>query len=103
MEFGWTVEQVRLRDEARAFAHDAVSRFGRANDSWINGFSREVSRELGARGWIGMGWPKQYGGGERPPLDLVWAEVHRSVDLPRLAAMGRMAYSRLGERNERGA
>jgi alkylation response protein AidB-like acyl-CoA dehydrogenase len=57
MEFGWTVEQVRLRDEARAFAQDAVVRFGRANDSWINGFSREVSRERGARGWIGMGWP----------------------------------------------
>ncbi|MEO8694961.1 MAG: acyl-CoA dehydrogenase family protein [Acidimicrobiales bacterium] len=75
MEFGWTVEQVRLRDEARAFAHDAVARYGRANDSWINGFSREVSRELGARGWIGMGWPKQYGGGERPPLDrLIVAE-----------------------------
>lgn len=75
MEYGWTVEQVRLRDEARAFAQDAVVRFGRANDSWINGFSREVSRELGARGWIGMGWPKQYGGGERPPLDrLIVAE-----------------------------
>ena len=75
MDFGWTPEQVRLRDEARAFASDAVSRFGRSNDSWINGYSKEVSRELGARGWIGMGWPKQYGGGERPPLDrLIVAE-----------------------------
>ena len=75
MDFGWTPEQVRLRDEARAFARDAVSRFGRSNDSWINGYSKEVSRELGARGWIGMGWPKQYGGGERPPLDrLIVAE-----------------------------
>ena len=75
MDFGWTPEQVRLRDEARAFARDAVLRFGRSNDSWINGYSREVSRELGARGWIGMGWPKQYGGGERPPLDrLIVAE-----------------------------
>ena len=75
MDFGWTPEQIRLRDEARAFARDAVLRFGRSNDSWINGYSREVSRELGARGWIGMGWPKQYGGGERPPLDrLIVAE-----------------------------
>jgi alkylation response protein AidB-like acyl-CoA dehydrogenase len=75
MDFGWTPEQVRLRDEAREFARDAVLRFGRSNDSWINGYSREVSRELGARGWIGMGWPKQYGGGERPPLDrLIVAE-----------------------------
>jgi alkylation response protein AidB-like acyl-CoA dehydrogenase len=75
MDFGWTPEQVRLRDEARAFARDAVLRFGRSNDSWINGYCKEVSRELGARGWIGMGWPKQYGGGERPPLDrLIVAE-----------------------------
>ncbi|HUP76445.1 MAG TPA: acyl-CoA dehydrogenase family protein [Acidimicrobiales bacterium] len=75
MEFGWTVDQVRLRDEAREFARDAVERFGRSNDSWINGYSREVSRELGAHGWIGMGWPKQYGGGERSPLDrLIVAE-----------------------------
>jgi len=75
MDFGWTVEQVRLRDEARAFARDAVQRFGRSNDSWIHGYSKEVSRELGARGWIGMGWPKQYGGGARPPLDrLIVAE-----------------------------
>ena len=75
MEFAWTAEQIRLRDEARAFARDAVERFGRANDSWINGYSKEVSREMGARGWIGMGWPKQYGGGERPPLDrLIVAE-----------------------------
>jgi alkylation response protein AidB-like acyl-CoA dehydrogenase len=75
MEFRWTAEQQRLRDEAREFARDAVHRFGRANDSWINGFSREVSRELGTRGWIGMGWPKEHGGGARPPLDrLIVAE-----------------------------
>jgi alkylation response protein AidB-like acyl-CoA dehydrogenase len=75
MEFGWTAEQLRLREEAREFADDAVRRFGRANDSWISGFSRDVSRALAARGWIGMGWPKEHGGGARPPLDrLIVAE-----------------------------
>ena len=67
MDFSWTTEQLRLRDEARAFARDAVRSYGRANDSWVNGYSREVSRELAARGWIGMGWPKEHGGGGRPP------------------------------------
>jgi acyl-CoA dehydrogenase len=31
-------------------------------DSWMSGFSPEFSRELGARGWIGMTFPEQYGG-----------------------------------------
>ena len=75
MEFRWTAQQQRLRDEAREFARDAVQRFGRANDSWISGYSRALSRELGARGWIGMGWPKEHGGGARSPLDrLIVAE-----------------------------
>ncbi len=75
MEFGWTDEQRRLRDEARMVAADAVSRFGRANDAWINGFSKEFSRELGARGWIGLTWPLEVGGGGRPPIDrLIIAE-----------------------------
>src|SRR6185295_17087966 len=31
----------------------------------INGFSPEFSRRLGAAGWIGVTWPRAYGGGER--------------------------------------
>ena len=36
--------------------------------SWTT-HSPEFSRALGARGWIGMTWPKQYGGRERSFLD----------------------------------
>ena len=32
--------------------------------SW-SGFNPEFSKALGARGWIGMTWPKKYGGHER--------------------------------------
>ena len=32
--------------------------------SWSGG-SREFSKKLGAQGWIGMTWPKKYGGHER--------------------------------------
>lgn len=75
MEFRWTDEQEALRAEARAFAADAVARFGRHNDSWINGYSKECSLELGARGWIGLTWPIEHGGGGRPPIDrLIIAE-----------------------------
>ena len=41
VEFGWTPEQDALRQQAREVAAGAVDRFGRHNDSWINGFSKE--------------------------------------------------------------
>ena len=69
MDFAWTPEQLAFRDEARAVARDAVARYGRHNDAWMNGFSKEFSRELGARGWIGLTWPTEFGGGGRPPID----------------------------------
>jgi len=70
MDFSWTPEQQALRAEAAEVAADAVARFGRHNDSWINGFSKEFSRELGARGWIGMTWPdNSFSGTARPAID----------------------------------
>ncbi len=69
MDFGWTPEQERLRAQARAVAEDAVARFGRHNDSWINGFSKEFAKELASLGWIGMTWPVEYGGGGQPPIN----------------------------------
>lgn len=38
-------------------------------DTWLSGFSSEFSRKLGERGWIGMTWPKKYGGHERSALE----------------------------------
>ncbi len=69
MEFGWTAEQDALRAEARRVATDAVARYGRHNDSWINGYSKEFARELAELGWIGLTWPAEFGGGGRPPID----------------------------------
>ena len=37
-------------------------------DSW-NCFDAEFSRRLGRAGWIGMTWPKRYGGAERSSLE----------------------------------
>jgi acyl-CoA dehydrogenase len=55
-----------LRAEVRAFLAETLAgkpAVERAQ-SWSGG-SREFSRKLGARGWIGMTWPKKYGGHER--------------------------------------
>ncbi|MGA1260289.1 MAG: acyl-CoA dehydrogenase family protein [Ilumatobacteraceae bacterium] len=69
MDFAWSNEQVLLRKRARELAADAVARYGRSNDSWMNGYSKEFSRELGREGFIGMTWPSEFGGGGRPAID----------------------------------
>ena len=87
MDFAWTAEQRALRDHARDVAADAVARFGRANDSWINGYSAEFGKELAALGWIGLTWPAEHGGGGRPPIDrLIIGEELISAGAP-IAAM----------------
>lgn len=87
MDFAWTPAQTALRELARDVATDAVRRFGRHNDSWINGFSKEFAKELAALGWIGMTWPAEFGGGGRPPIDrLIVAEELISAGAP-IAAM----------------
>lgn len=40
----------------------AAGAFAARCDSWLSGFSAEMSAELGARGWIGMTWPERFGG-----------------------------------------
>ena len=69
MDFAWTPEQEELRLQARAVAKDAVAEHGWHLDSWINGYSKEFARTLGELGWIGLTWPKEFGGGGRPPID----------------------------------
>jgi alkylation response protein AidB-like acyl-CoA dehydrogenase len=69
MDFSWTAEQIELRMHAREVAGEAVATYGRSNDSWINGFSKEFATRLAELGWIGMTWPTEFGGGGRPPID----------------------------------
>jgi alkylation response protein AidB-like acyl-CoA dehydrogenase len=69
MEFSWTTDQIAQREQARDVARSAVERYGRHNDSWINGFSKEFAVEMAALGWIGLTWPKEFGGSGRPPID----------------------------------
>ena len=83
MDFAWTREQHALRAQAREVAVDAVSRYGRFNDTWMNGYSREFSKELAKHGWIGMTWPTEHGGGGRPAIDrLIVAEEMISAGAP---------------------
>ena len=64
MEFRFTEEQEKLRQEVREFLEKELPRdkYPKAENQWNCGFSPEVSRKIGQRGWIGMTWPKKYGG-----------------------------------------
>ena len=87
MDFALSSELLDLRDRARAVAADGVARFGRHNDSWINGYSKEFARVMADEGWIGMGWPTEYGGRARPPIErLIVAEEMIGAGAP-VAAM----------------
>ena len=58
-----------LRQEVRAFLADELADFPpiKRAQSW-NGFSRDFSRKLAQRGWVGMTFPKEYGGHARSAL-----------------------------------
>lgn len=59
-----------LRAEIRAFLATALAtRPPRLRaESWT-GVDPDFSRALGARGWIGMTWPRRYGGADRSQLE----------------------------------
>lgn len=59
-----------LRAEVRAFLAEAMKDVppARRNRNW-SGASPAFSRAMGERGWIGMTWPKRYGGHERSALE----------------------------------
>jgi alkylation response protein AidB-like acyl-CoA dehydrogenase len=75
-------EAEALRAEIRDFPRTELAArppLARA-ESWT-GWDAEFSRKMGAHGWIGMAWSKQYGGHERSALE-------RYVVLEEMLAVG---------------
>ena len=62
-------EAKELREEVRAFLHHEIGAGTFSPYGGKGSFSREFSRRVGAKGWIGMTWPKKYGGHERSHLE----------------------------------
>jgi acyl-CoA dehydrogenase len=74
-----------VRGEVRAFLAEeiAAGTFNSEEPGNDHGFSPEFSRKVGARGWIGMTWPKRYGGQERSFLErYVVTEEFRIANAP---------------------
>jgi acyl-CoA dehydrogenase len=74
-----------LRGEVRDFLADEIAA-GTFNPHQVGNeqaYSEAFSAKVGARGWIGMTWPKQYGGHERSFLErYVVTEEFRVANAP---------------------
>ena len=59
-----------LRKEVRRFLADEEKQgsWDPGPEGWA-GFDRGFSKRLAARGWVGMTWPKKYGGHERTAME----------------------------------
>jgi alkylation response protein AidB-like acyl-CoA dehydrogenase len=83
MHLDYTPEQQSLRKELRAYFDEMLTDEVRASLG-VSGEGRSVFRALvakmGADGWLGVGWPKEYGGRGRPPTDqfILFDEVQRA-------------------------
>ena len=76
-------EAKELRQEVRAFLREEMDAGSFSPDDGKGSFSREFSRKVGGKGWIGMTWPKQYGGRERSQLErYVVTEEMRVANAP---------------------
>ena len=53
-DFSFPPQLEELRMHARSVATKGAIEFGRFDDSWINGYSKEFSKVLASEGWIGM-------------------------------------------------
>jgi 3-oxocholest-4-en-26-oyl-CoA dehydrogenase alpha subunit len=78
-----TDEQVALRDRLRAYFADLLTPEVRADlggEGDNPGLWRALVRRMGDDGWLGLGWPTEYGGGGAGPLEqlILFTEVQRA-------------------------
>jgi alkylation response protein AidB-like acyl-CoA dehydrogenase len=84
-----TPEQERLRSELREYFADLVTPELRAALSASTGefgdteSYKSVIRRLGQDGWLGIGWPKEWGGQDRSMVDqLIFSDVAAVAGVP---------------------
>ena len=71
MDFEFAEEQERFRQEVRDFLEGELRQgnFTPSVDAWIQGCSPDFTKKVARRGWIGLTWPKEYGGQGRSHID----------------------------------
>lgn len=71
MDFRFTEEQERFREEVRDFLEQEIKKgtFEPQCDVWMTGHSLELTHRIAERGWIGLTYPREYGGQGRSWID----------------------------------
>jgi 3-oxocholest-4-en-26-oyl-CoA dehydrogenase alpha subunit len=72
MEIGLTEEQEALRSELRHYYADLLTpeiEEELAHSAGVGPTVRQVVKQMAADGWLGIGWPKEYGGQGRSALE----------------------------------
>lgn len=72
MRFELTPDQRALRDELRAYFQDLMTPELTEEVTGSEGggpLFREAMKRMGRDGWLGVGWPKKYGGRDLSPLE----------------------------------
>jgi alkylation response protein AidB-like acyl-CoA dehydrogenase len=89
MRIALTPEQERLRSDLREYFAELVTPERRAALASASGefgdvgVYKEVIRQLGTDGWLGIGWPEEYGGQARPTIEqLIFTDVAAVAGVP---------------------
>ena len=73
MSYSIEFDPIRLPPEAEELRHDVRAFIAeeRARGTFDKGerFDKDFSKRVGAKGWIGLSWPKAYGGQEKSHLE----------------------------------
>ncbi len=71
MDFKFTEEQEKLRREVREFLEGELKQelWQPSCDAWIQAYDPAFTKRVAAKGWIGLMWPKEYGGQGRSYMD----------------------------------
>jgi alkylation response protein AidB-like acyl-CoA dehydrogenase len=85
MRIAYSEDQIKLRDELRQYFADLITPDIRARLGALEGgkLYRDVIKQMGGDGWLGVGWPKEYGGLGRTWVEQqIWFDEARRAGAP---------------------
>ena len=71
MDFSLSEAQKRFRQEVRSFLEHEIGEglWEPKCDAWVQEYNPEFTKRVAQEGWIGLTWPKEYGGQGRNHID----------------------------------
>ncbi len=86
MDFALTEEQQDLRTELRQYFRDLLTpelQAQLAEDEMGGPVWKQVVKQVAADGWLGIGWPEEYGGQDRSPIEqLIFFDEAQRAEAP---------------------